>query len=143
VNKEGSGDMYNKGAYMIHTLRQLIEDDEKWRMILRGLNKTFYHQTVTTQQVENYLSQTSGIDLTEFFDQYLRDVRIPTMEYEIKNNTLKYRYTEIVENFDMPIKITIDGKQEWLFPKAIWQTMSIEDDDIKVDANFLVNSTKL
>ena len=143
VNKEGSGDMYNKGAYMIHTLRQLIEDDEKWRTILRGLNKTFYHQTVTTKQVENYLSQASGIDLTEFFDQYLRDVRIPTIEYEIKNNTLKYRYTEIVENFNMPIKINIDSKQEWLFPKANWQTMRIKDDNIEFNANFLVNSTKL
>ena len=84
VNKRGSGDMYNKGAYMIHTLRQLIENDEKWRMILRGLNKTFYHQTVTTKQVEDYLSKATSIDLTEFFNQYLRDVRIPTLEYEIK-----------------------------------------------------------
>jgi len=143
VNKEGSSDMYNKGAYMLHTLRQLIEDDEKWRMILRRLNKTFYHQTVTTKQIEDYLSKESKIDLTEFFDQYLRDIRIPTLEYEIKNNKLKYRYTEIVENFDMPIKINIDGAQKWLFPKANWQTMSIKDDDIIVDVNFLVNTAKL
>jgi len=143
VNKEGSGDMYNKGAYMIHTLRQLIEDDEKWRMILRGLNKTFYHQTVTTKQVEDYLSKTTGIDLTEFFNQYLRDVRIPTLEYEIKNNVLKFRYTNIIENFDMPIKIHINGSEQWLFPKAEWQTMSTKADDIKIDDNFLVYSSKL
>ncbi len=47
--------MYFKGANMLHTLRQLIEDDEKWRQILRGLNKTFYHQTVTTKQIEDYI----------------------------------------------------------------------------------------
>lgn len=143
VNKEGSGDMYNKGAYMIHTLRQLIEDDEKWRMILRGLNKTFYHQTVTTKQVEDYLSKATGIDLTEFFNQYLRDVRIPTLEYEIKNDVLKFRYTNIIENFDMPIKIHINGSEQWLFPKAEWQTMSTKADDIKIDDNFLVYSNKL
>jgi aminopeptidase N len=143
VNKEGSGDMYNKGAYMIHTLRQLIEDDEKWRMILRGLNKTFYHQTVTTKQVEDYLSKTTGIDLTEFFNQYLRDVRIPTLEYEIKNGDLKFRYTNIIANFDMPIKIDVYGSKQWLFPKADWQTMSTKADDIKIDDNFLVYSKKL
>ncbi|TJY36173.1 M1 family metallopeptidase [Pontimicrobium aquaticum] len=143
VNKEGSGDMYNKGAYMLHTLRQLIEDDEKWRMILRGLNKTFYHQTVTTKQIEDYLSKTTGIDLTEFFNQYLRDVRIPTLEYEIKNNVLKFRYTNIIESFDMPIKIHINGSEQWLFPKAEWQTMSTKADDIKIDDNFLVYSKKL
>jgi len=143
VNKEGSGDMYNKGAYMIHTLRQLIEDDEKWRMILRGLNKTFYHQTVTTKQIEDYLSKTSGIDLTEFFNQYLRDIRIPTLEYEINNNILKYRYTNIIKNFDMPILINIDAKQQWVFPKAEWNTMSVKSDDIKIDENFLVYSKKL
>ena len=143
VNKEGSGDMYNKGAYMIHTLRQLIEDDKKWRMILRGLNKEFYHQTVTTKQIEDYLSKATGIDLTEFFNQYLRDVRIPTLEYEVKNGNLKFRYTNIIENFDMPIRVNINGSQQWLFPKAEWKTMSITGDDITIDENFLVYSTKL
>jgi aminopeptidase N len=135
--------MYNKGAYMLHTLRQLIEDDEKWRMLLRGMNETFYHQTVTTKQIEDYLGKASNIDLTEFFNQYLRDIRIPTLEYEIKNNELKYRYVNIIENFDMPIKIEIDNKQKWLFPKADWQAMKIQNDQIKVDENFLVYSTKL
>lgn len=143
VNKEGSADMYNKGAYMLHTLRQLVDNDEKWRMMLRGLNKTFYHQTVTTKQIEDYLSEKSGIDLTAFFDQYLRDVRIPTLEYEIKNNELKYQYVNIVDNFDMPVKIDVDGTSKWLFPKANWQTMPIKSDDIKIDENFLVYHTKL
>jgi aminopeptidase N len=127
---------------MIHTLRQLIEDDEKWRKILRGLNKTFYHQTVTTKQIEEYLSKETGIDLTEFFNQYLRDVRIPTLEYEIKDNKLNYRYTQIIENFDMPILIEIDEDVKWLYPKANWQTISINSNDIKIDPNFLVYSKK-
>ena len=67
VNKEGSSDMYYKGANMLHTLRQLIEDDEKWRRILRKMNVEFYHQTVTTQQIESFLSKETGIDLTAFF----------------------------------------------------------------------------
>ena len=56
VNHEGDGDMYAKGANIIHTIRQFVPNDEKWRSILRGLNTDFYHQTVTTQQIEDYLS---------------------------------------------------------------------------------------
>jgi aminopeptidase N len=67
----------------MHTLRQIVNDDEKWRTILRGL-KHFYHQTVTTKQIEDYLSSTVGIDLV-FFHQYLRDTRVPTLEYYLKS----------------------------------------------------------
>lgn len=83
VNSEGSSDMYYKGANMLHTLRQLVNDDEKWRQLLRGLNKTFYHQTVTTQEIENYIGEFLELNLTAFFNQYLRDIRIPNFEYSI------------------------------------------------------------
>ncbi len=135
--------MYYKGANMLHTLRQLVEDDEKWRQILRGLNSEFYHQTVTTKQIEDYLSEQSGIDLTAFFNQYLRTTKIPTLEYEIKKGELKYRWTDIVDDFDMPIQVEIDGKSEWLFPKAEWQTKKVSSEDFKIDRDFYVNSTKL
>jgi aminopeptidase N len=143
VNKEGSSDMYYKGANMLHTLRQLIEDDEKWRQILRGLNSGFYHQSVTTKQIEDYISQQTSIDLTEFFTQYLRDVRIPTLEYKIDNGELKYRWTEIVDGFDMPIQIEIDGKSEWLFPKAEWKSKTINGTDFKIDRDFYVKSSRV
>lgn len=143
VNNEGSSDMYYKGANMLHTLRQLIEDDEKWRQILRGLNAEFYHQTVTTKQIEDYISKQSGIDLTEFFNQYLRSTKIPTLEYKIENDALNYRWTEIVDGFDMPIQIEINGKTEWLFPTADWQTKMINSDDIRIDRDFYVKSKKL
>lgn len=143
VNNEGSSDMYYKGANMLHTLRQLIEDDEKWRQILRGLNAEFYHQTVTTKQIEDYISKQSGIDLTEFFNQYLRSTKIPTLEYKIENDALNYRWTEIVDGFDMPIQIEINGKTEWLFPTVDWQTKKINSDDIKIDRDFYVKSKKL
>lgn len=143
VNKEGSGDMYYKGANMLHTLRQLIEDDEKWRDILRGLNKTFYHQTVTTQQIENYISEQSGIDLTAFFNQYLRDTRIPTLEYSIDNNQLRYRWINIIEDFDMPIQVTLDNNKQWIYPTAEWKTMPIEDHTMEVDLDFYVEVKKV
>lgn len=143
VNQSGSGDMYYKGSNILHTLRQWINDDVKWRGILRGLNETFYHQTVTTEQIENYISKSAGLDLTAFFNQYLRDARIPTLEYSIKNKQLKYRWIDTVPNFEMPIQVYFDGKEQWLFPKTDWSTMKINDDDLKVDVDFYVKSVKL
>jgi len=140
VNKSGSGDMYYKGANMLHTLRQLVEDDNKWREILRGLNKKFYHQTVTTQQIEDYISQQSGKGLATFFNQYLRDTRIPVLEYVIKGNKLQYRWGQVVKGFDMPVVVYINGKKEWIFPSAQWSVKVLKETikNVKVDANFYV-----
>ena len=145
VNNEGPGDMYDKGANILHTLRQLIENDEKWRQILRGLNSTFYHQTVTTQQIEDYLSIETGIDLTEFFNQYLRTTKIPTLEYAIKKKELKYRWVNIVDKFDMPIQVTINGAEQWLFPNSEWKTMTTNKKNalLKIDPDFYVQAKKL
>ncbi len=140
VNKKGSGDMYYKGANMLHTLRQLLEDDEKWRSILRDLNTDFRHQTVTTKQIENYLSKKTGIDLTAFFNQYLRDHRIPMVEFKVEENELSFRYTGTVEDFDMPVKILVNEEVHWIFPKKDWSELRLTYpvQSISIDANFLV-----
>lgn len=143
VNNEGSSDMYYKGANMLHTIRQLLEDDEKWRQILRGLNSKFYHKTVTTKQIEDYISKKSNIDLTAFFNQYLRDVRVPTFEYKIEDGELQYRYTTIVDGFDMPIQIEIGNKTQWIYPKAIWQTMPYTGIELKVDRDFYIETKRM
>jgi aminopeptidase N len=144
VNKEGSGDMYPKGANILHTLRQIVNDDEKWRSILRGLNSTFYHQTVNTKQIEDFLSKNVGLDLKSFFDQYLRDVRIPTFEYKFEDNKMFYRWTNCVSGFIIPLKVTLNGKDQWLKPREEWSTMSITSKNIKVEVNqdFYVKSIK-
>ena len=114
VNKEGSGDMYSKGSNILHTLRQIISDDDKWRLILRGLNEEFYHSTITSKQIEEYIAKESGLTLEEFFDQYLRNTSIPTLEYEISNGIIKYRWVNVIEGFEMPIDVKIDGKDKRL-----------------------------
>ncbi|GER59122.1 M1 family metallopeptidase [Patiriisocius marinus] len=119
---EGSSDMYYKGANMLHTIRQLIEDDKKWRDILRGLNSDFKHQIVSSKQVENYISNASGIDLTQFFEQYLRTTMIPKLEYKYVRNELSYRYLNVVDGFDMPLEVLINGKPKWIYPTFEWKT---------------------
>lgn len=145
VNHTGSGDMYYKGANMLHTLRQILNDDEKWRGILRGLNKDFYHQTVTTAQIENYLSEQIGRDLKPVFDQYLRDVRIPKLEYRQDGKKLMYRWSNTVPDFAMPVKVTVDGTEKWLEPTTDWQELKVASKKAKleVDRNFYVTAAKV
>jgi aminopeptidase N len=140
VNNEGSSDMYYKGANMLHTIRQIVNDDEKWRTILRGLNSSFYHQTVTTKQIENYLTDAAGVDLSTVFNQYLRDTRVPTLEYYFKGNTLGFRWTNCVSDFNMPLKITVGGEQKWIKPQTTWEQQVFTGGSLElvIDKNFYV-----
>ncbi|PTS96714.1 peptidase M1 [Pedobacter sp. HMWF019] len=143
VNKEGSGDMYYKGANMVHIIRQLIGDDEKFRNILRGLNKTFYHKTVTTAEVENYITEKSGLKLQKVFDQYLRHTSIPELEYKINGNQLSYRWKADIKDFDMPVKVSLTpNNYTYIYPTSIWKTTeidpSIKDETFKADPNFYI-----
>ena len=147
VNKEGSGDIYYKGANMIHIIRQLINNDEKFRSILRGLNKTFYHKTVTTQEVENYIAKKSGLKLDKVFDQYLRYANIPTLEYKIVGSKLSYRWLADVKNFDMPVKVSLkEDTFSLLHPTTQWKTAElgkgVTANTFKADRNFYIKLKK-
>ncbi|QCE42182.1 M1 family metallopeptidase [Psychroserpens sp. NJDZ02] len=140
VNNEGSGDMYYKGENMLHTLRQLVNDDEKWRQILRTLNSKFYHQTVTTQQIEDYLADASGLDLKGFFNQYLRSIKIPVLEYKVEGKKLHYKWTNTVDDFVMPIQIESNGQPRWISPTVKNQTLKLKSKNSKivVDRDFYI-----
>ncbi|GEM53653.1 peptidase M1 [Empedobacter brevis NBRC 14943 = ATCC 43319] len=140
VNQEGSGDMYYKGANMIHTLRTWMNNDEQFRQMLRGLNKEFYHQTVTTQQIENYMAKFSGLDLKSFFNQYLRTVEVPTLELKQEGNQINYRYTNIVDGFSMPLRLK--NTEQTISPTKDWKTLnsvSIKNiSDVEINPNYYI-----
>jgi aminopeptidase N len=145
VNKEGSGDMYYKGGNMLHMIRQIINNDEKFRSILRGLNKTFYHQTVTSKQIEDYINKKAKINFSKVFDQYLRTTQIPVLEYKINGYRLSYRYINCVPGFNMPLKITFKNTQ-WLKPTEAWKTVNMYpegDNKFSLDKNFYVDVKKV
>jgi len=135
VNYSGSGDMYYKGGSMLHTLRQIVNDDEKWRQILRGLNRDFYHQVVKGSQIENYLSEKTGMNLGPFFNQYLRDVRIPVLEYFVKGKQLTFRWGNCVRGFDMPLKIYVSGKEMNIKPTTAFSTIDIDTENAVIVAD--------
>jgi aminopeptidase N len=137
VNKEGSGDMYPKGGNMLNMVRTIINDDEKWRQILRGLNKTFYHQTVTYDDVVNYINQQSGKNLSPVFDQYLRYKNLPTLEFMTIGGKLMSRWVADAAGFNMPVRVRIKGGEyQFITPRTRFSPVNIEGatkENIEVD----------
>ena len=143
VNHEGSGDVYYKGGSMLHTIRQLVNDDEKWRGILRGIQSTFWHQTVTGAQIERYITAHAGLALGPVFDEYLRTTMVPTLEYKVANGRLSYRWTNVVPGFAMPVRVAVGDSTSysWIRPTAAWKPWPrtvMANTDLRVDPNFYV-----
>ncbi|MGN6417918.1 MAG: M1 family metallopeptidase [Pseudobacter sp.] len=147
VNQEGSGDMYYKGANMIHTIRTIIDNDELFRDILRGLNKEFYHKTVTATQVEEYINQKSGKDFSKVYEQYLRTTKIPQLEFKTRKGEVEFKWTNVVDGFDMPVKVDLGGQWKLLQPTTEWQSLKLADwhtgEVFKIDSNYYVTPKRV
>jgi aminopeptidase N len=147
VDHEGSGDMYYKTGSMLHMIRQIIDDDAKWRDILRGLNRTFWHKTVTGAEVRAYINRRAGIDLNPVFAQYLMTTQIPTLEFVLSDSIVRYRWTNVVPGFVMPVRVTIGGVRQWLRPSEIWRTTRLSGarrgGTLEVDKDFYIMTREM
>lgn len=138
VNGEGSGDMYYKGGNMLHTMRHILNDEARWRRVLRGLNEEFWHATVTSKQVEDYISRASGFDFSKVFDQYLRRTEIPVLRYEATENGVRLHWDEVVPGFAVPVVLKINGDEVRVTisdePRTIELGAALES--LELDPNF-------
>ncbi len=132
VNYEGSGDMYYKGANMLLMLRTIVNDDEKWRGMLRSMNQRFYHQIVTTKDIEDHVATYCGLELEGFFDQYLRTTKIPQLRTISTPLGLRYRWENCVENFTIPIEIELDKIKHKITPTTKWKTLKMKSPALNV-----------
>ncbi len=146
VNYEPVGtDEYYKGSNMIHNIRQVINNDELFRKILRGLNQEFYHSTVTAGDIEQYINRISGRNFNPVFNQYLRSIQIPVLEYKQSGNELEYRWDNCNADFNMPVKISMKGSN-WLKPTTRWQKMKLSTKGkikLTADKNFYISVKNL
>ncbi|MFL9844403.1 M1 family metallopeptidase [Flavobacterium rhizosphaerae] len=147
VNKEGSGDMYFKGALMLNTMRHIVNDDNKWWEILHNFAVFFHNSVLNSQSVVNYFSTQSGISFTPVFNQYLHYTQIPVLQLKVSGNKLQYRWQTDEPNFTMPVEISVDGKTIRLQSTNHWQKTKIacktlEDITVATD-KFYVKVQKL
>ena len=138
VNKEGSGDMYQKASLMLHTLRTLIDNDPLWFEIIKEISTNFKYQTIDGQDIIDYINQRSGKDFTSFFNQYLKNKDIPEFQYRLIKNgrevALMYKW-EAVEGFEMPLLINFGNEDNWILPVNQWKEVSlgvVDIDDFRV-----------
>lgn len=116
--------MYPKAGNMLHTIRHSMDNDSLFRQILRGMNRDFYHQTVTTQQIEHYLSDQAEFDYQRVFDQYLRTTQIPVFEYHFdKMKQMTYRYSNCVPGFDLPLVLQDGAAKMRILPTDQWKSI--------------------
>jgi len=139
----GSSDEYNKGAALLHMIRQIV-GDTLFKKTLHDLNKTFYHQTVNTSQILECMSRTTGRDLSPLFAQYLTTTQVPVLEYHYDKDRLLYRWINCVPGFNMPVKVNLGSDSDFFItPLTRWQGLSIPDTSpgtLHVNSNFYVTT---
>lgn len=145
VNKEGSSDMYDKGGNLIHMIRAIMNDDRKFRKMLIGMNNRFYHQNINTEDVERYINHYSNFDFSKIFDQYLRQEKIPVLNYTHGGgNEWIVWWSNCIEGFNMPVKISINnGPYQWISPTTEPQSVRIKKTTIQTlqaDPNFYITT---
>ena len=134
-------DVYSKGANILNMVRQILNNDAQWRQTLKGIGTVFYHQTVTTEQIETFIAKETGLELRSFFNQYLRTSQIPIFKYYKEKGKLVYRWDETLEEFSMPIDLKINNKLIRLIPTNSWQSYVMEHDIdvvIEIDPNYYI-----
>jgi len=135
VHKEGA-DIYTKGAAIVHMIRKMIDNDDQFRQALRKMNQTFYHQTITETQLENYWESvlSSKLDkagIKAFFNQYLRSIDIPKLETKLEQGKFSYRFTNCMPNFSLPIVLSSQKEAVTKYPTTEWK--SIAEDNLLED----------
>ncbi len=121
VNKEGSADMYDKGALFLNTVRHVVNDDAIWWKTLLKYSQTFRNKIIDTETVVTFFNTETRMNLTPVFNQYLKYAAIPKLEFRKTKSKLEYRWRADETKFDMPVDIKIKGKKYRLYPKNTWK----------------------
>lgn len=135
VNTEGSGDMYNKGANLLHTIREIIGNDSLFRDILRGMNRTFALEPTTSALVEKYWIERTGLPLQPIFDQYLRTTQIPKLEVRVSEGKTECRWTNCLPSFHMPVR---NANSAWEWVSTDWSVVQQPIKRTDIPANLYI-----
>ncbi|MCB9168571.1 MAG: M1 family metallopeptidase [Flavobacteriales bacterium] len=146
VNKEGSTDMYYKGANLIHTIRHAMNDDQRFFAMLREMNARFRHQVVTSRQIEAFISDFSGMDLGPVFDQYLRTTQVPVLQWGWQRGQVVVRWSNCIDTFHLPVRLLVDDRPLLIDPRKDWTPVPGEHNKhsrLAVDRNWYVGEEHL
>ena len=151
VNDFRLGDMYPKGVLMLHTLQNVINYDSLWFGLLREIQNHFAFQTITTNDLVDYINQQTKTDYTYFFSQYLKFASIPELQLKFekqgKDTRVKYKWKTDEPNFSMSIKVTTSEKNfEFIQPTHEWKELNLKSmkaRNFKVDTEHFYVAVKV
>lgn len=109
--KPQSSDMYYKGALMLNTIRHIINDDEKWWKLILDYSNHFKHQIIEAEDVIDFFTKEAKINLKPVFEQYLYHSDLPELQIKPVKKGFEYYWKTDVKNFEMPVEITLNGKE--------------------------------
>ncbi len=125
IHRTPSQDIYFKGALFLHTLRNVVNDDDRWWKVLREFFQHFKYQNIMTEDVVSFFNARLGSNLTPVFDQYLRRADLPVLElaFNQAEGTVAYRWKADERDFAMPIRVGERGKWMVIQPTTDWALM--------------------
>jgi aminopeptidase N len=125
IHRTPSQDMYFKGALFLHTLRGVVNDDERWWRVVREVYDQFKYKNIMTEDMVRFVNSRLGENLTPIFDQYLRRAALPTLElaFNEREGTVSYRWDAEERGFNMPIRAGRRGQWQIIQPTTDWATM--------------------
>ena len=126
IHRTPHQDQYFKGALFLHTLRNVVNDDERWWATVRAVYDRFKYQNILTEDLVGFMNARLGTDLTPVFDQYLRRAQLPALElsFNVAEHTLAYRWRADERGFAMPVRVGVRGQWQTITPTRDWQVMA-------------------
>ena len=139
------GDSYNKGAWAMHTLRHVVNNDNLWWDTIKTFAIENAKSNVNTTDFISHVENKTKMPLSYFFDQYFFDKRVPTLQYFQVGNQFHYRWADTVSDFAMPINIEINGQEKRIIPKIEKQILTISEHSVVhvKDWQFLLNKKRV
>tara|TARA_B100001057_G_scaffold144139_2_gene143932 strand:- start:3599 stop:5275 length:1677 start_codon:yes stop_codon:yes gene_type:complete len=119
------GDTYMKGAWVMHTLRSVINNDETWFEILKEFMTENAKGFANTKDFFNKVEDKTGKDYWYFAQQYFYSPNQPHLVFAQKDSEYLYRWENVNENFIMPIDLLVNGRKIRVFPTKNFQSLSI------------------
>lgn len=105
-------DIYYKGTWVLHTLRNHFGNDSIWMDILYGIGSTFRHKIIRTEDVTNYINKASGLNLEPFWKQYLYGTKLPVLHVKMgksmSESYIEWYLSKVETNFQLNLKLSPD-----------------------------------
>ena len=145
------GDIYYKGAVVLHMLRKVIDKDELFFRIIKKFSTEYGDHCVYTEHFMKLVNEETGINYDWFFQQYVFRAEAPELFFHLflKANgkkALQFKWNEKNTNKNFALKINVQFDDETVQIAPTWELQEVELDfsanDIIFDRSSYVTFTK-